>query len=195
MSTPTGAPTHASVSTNKAKTLAETRRLIALVTVPPKSTPLTSAPTELAGPAMGTPATASLTDTPRFWRVPMSMQQSATWIAAHAPKGLSASGSMQGTTGSVVPRIGYGYSDNQHSNAWHNAALDIGIAPDGGHGSYWRADGLALWLDPTPATDPAGGQRLTVTVAGGCPTSDRGATDVPPGTKASLLPLGPLRPV
>ncbi|TWP37168.1 hypothetical protein [Leekyejoonella antrihumi] len=86
--------------------------------------------------------------------------------------------------------IGYGYTDNLHSDAWQNAALDIGIAPDGAHGSYWRADGVALWVDPTPATAPAGGKRLAVTVAGGCPTSDRGATNVPPGTKTSLLPPG-----
>lgn len=174
-STPTGAPTHALASMNKARTLAETRRLITLVSIPPKATPLRSAPAALAGPAMGTPASGSLIDTPRFWRVPISMQQSATWIAAHPPTGLTAGGTAKAATRSVVTSIGYGYRDNQHSNAWQNAALDLGIAPDGAHASYWRADGIALWLDPTPATGSTGGTRLAVTVAGGCPTSDRGA--------------------
>lgn len=190
VSTGTGAPIHASASTNKARTLAETRRLIELVTVPPQATLLAVAPKAFSGPAMGTPSSASLVDTPRFWRVPMSMQQSETWIAAHSPAGLRASGSTRGTTGAVVTSIGYGYDDNQHSNAWRNAALDVGIAPDGTHASYWRADGVAWWVDPTPATAPTTGKRLTVTVASGCPASDRGATNVPPGTKASLLPPG-----
>lgn len=117
------------------------------------------------------------------------MQQSATWIAAHSPKGSSSSGSTQGTTGSVVTSIGFGYDDNQHSNAWQDAALDIGVAPGGAHASYWRADGVASWTVPIPATAPTGGKRLTVTVACGCPTSDRGATNVPPGTRRSLLPI------
>lgn len=190
VSTPTGEHLAASASTNKARTEAETRRLIALVTVPPKGIQSTSAPTGATGPAMGTPASASLVDTPRFWRVPISMQQSATWIAAHPPPGLTASGTAKEATGSVVTSIGYGYTDNQHSNAWQNAALDIGIAPDGALNSYWRADGVALWVDPTPATAPASGKRLAVTVAGGCPTSDRGAANVPPGTRTSLLPPG-----
>ena len=184
VSTQAGAPTPASASTNKSQTLAETRHLINLVSLPPQATLQAAAPAALPGPVMGTPRSASLVDTPRFWHVPLSMQQSATWIAAHLPHGVSPSGSLQGSS------VGYGYSDNQHSTAWQDATLDIGIAPDGAHGSYWRADGLALWLNPTPAIAPTAGNRLAITVAADCPTSDRGATNVPPGPKTSLLPPG-----
>lgn len=85
---------------------------------------------------MGTPRSDSLVDTPRFWRVSMSVQQSTTWIAAHSPRGLTASGSSQSITRSVVASIGYGYDDNQPSSAGQNAALDVGIAPDGAAASF-----------------------------------------------------------
>lgn len=177
-------------STHKTQTSTETRRLIDLVTVPAGASPLTTAPEMLRGPAMGAQMSASLVDTSRLWRVPMTMGQSATWLAAHAPRGLTATGSGNSTTGSVVTSMGWSYADDRRSTAWQNAMLDIGIAPDGVNGSVWRADGIALWMDPTPATAPVGGRRLAVTVAGGCPGSDRGAINVTRGPATSLLPAG-----
>lgn len=139
---------------------------------------------------MGVPRSASLVDTSRFWRVPLTMQQSKIWLAAHAPGALVANESAQSTTGSSVTTIGSGYPDDRQSTAWQNAMLEIGIAPDGAKGSVWRADGTALWLNPIPATVPTGGTRLAVTASGGCPGTDRGATDVTRGPATSLLPAG-----
>ncbi|NYJ76116.1 hypothetical protein [Allobranchiibius huperziae] len=160
------------------------------MTVPAGAARMAGAPSTLPGPVMGAPRSASLIDTSRFWRVPMTMQQSQRWLAAHAPGGLSATGSASSTSGSVVTSVGSAYTDDRPSSAWQNAMLDIGIAPAGASASVWRADGTALWLDSTPATAPAGGSRLAVTVASGCPRSDRGASDVTPGPASSLLPAG-----
>ena len=84
---------------------------------------------------MGAPMSASVVDTSRFWRVPMTPQQSSVWIDTHSPGGLTSTSSGRSTTGSVVTSIGRGYPDDRQSTAWKNAMLDIGIAPDGAKGS------------------------------------------------------------
>jgi hypothetical protein len=59
--------------------------------------------------------------------------------------------------------------------------------------SSWRVDAIDTWLDPVPLRDDAGGPRLRVTVAGGCPKTDEGEAGVSndgADLDASLLPAG-----
>ena len=189
-SAPARAVEHASAATNKARTQAETDRLIGIAAVPAGATRLAAAPEVLSGPAIGAPVSASRVDASRFWRVPMTLQQSQTWIATHAPGGLPSDGSYDSTSGSATTSIGDSFTDDRQSSAWEDAELSIGVVPDGARGSVWRVDGVALWLDPTPETAPPGGMRLAVTVSDGCPESDRGAANVPAGPTDALLPPG-----
>ncbi len=55
---------------------------------------------------------------------------------------------------------------------WQSAELEIAVAPAGSGASIIRADGVVVWLDPSPVPDTMAGPRMRVTVAGGCPGSD-----------------------
>jgi hypothetical protein len=105
----------------------------------------------------------------------MSYSATLAWIAAHPPRDLIQSGTA-GTDGPAGSTAGYGYSDRP-TTSWASADLDVGVAPDG-DGSVIRADAVVVWLDPKPIRDTTTGQRLHVTVTGGCPASDRGVVGV-----------------
>lgn len=177
-------------ASSKQLATAETRHLLTLFPMPPAARRIRSGPGGLNGPAMGTPVSSSLIDTAQFWRVPMPMAQAGDWITAHPPRGLTPNGQSNSSGPNGITSVGFGWSDNRQSNAWTEAQLEVGVAPAGARASVWRLDGIALWLTAKPAPAPGGGSRLNLTVAGGCPASDRGAGDVPPGSGSSLLPSG-----
>lgn len=179
-----------SPASNKRAATAETLRLLTLFALPGSARRVASGPKALSGPAMGTPGVRSLVDTVRYWWAPMSLSRAAAWVRAHPPTGLKLSGNGSAHGPGGVQSIGYGYGDDRSSPVWTQAGLDIGLAPDGPHASVWRVDGLAQWLDPRPARTPAARHPLAVTVAGGCPTGDRGADGVAPGPSDALLPAG-----
>jgi hypothetical protein len=139
---------------------------------------------------MGTPATTSLIDDSRFWKVPTSLNTTLTWFAQHPPGGLAQSGSGSSTSQGATTTAGFSY-DAPSSAAWTGATVQIGVAPAGPDTSIVRADGIALWMDPVPAPDNQPGPRMRVTRASGCPPSDRGfvgVTNPEPPLKTSLLP-------
>lgn len=179
-STPSSAPTSdlaARAQSNKQKADDEARRLLNLAQIPPQATQLNAAPTTQPGPALGAPKISSLIDHARFYRVPMSFDDTVAWVKAHPPTGLTNGGSMSGS-GHGAPRLaGFTYTVPD-SQAWIQAQLEIGIATDGAHASDIRIDGVTQWLDPRPQRVSASGKRLSVTVAGGCPQSDKGYTNV-----------------
>jgi hypothetical protein len=177
-------------ASSKQLAVAETRHLLTLFPMPPAARRIRSGPGALNGPAMGTSVSSSLIDTAQFWRVPMPMAQASEWITAHPQRGLPANGQANSDGPNGVTSVGYAWYDDRTSNAWTEAQLEVGVAPAGASASVWRIDGIALWLTAKPAPAPGGGSRLTVTVADGCPASDRGAGDVPPGSDSSLLPAG-----
>ncbi len=146
-------------------------RLLSLAPVPGEAVPLGSAPRSLPGPAMGTPGVSSLIDQVRSWRVPMPLSQSLAWLQAHHPRGLRDDGSDSAGGPGGITMIGYGYA-GQGSPAWQSAELEIAVAPAGSGASIIRADGVVVWLDPSPVPDTMAGPRMRVTVAGGCPGSD-----------------------
>jgi hypothetical protein len=142
---------------------------------------------------MGMPASNSLIDAARYWRVPMPVTRANGWVIAHPPKGLEKTGSSKSSSHGVAAGVGYEFADDRTGADWIDATLDISIAPDGATASYWRVDALALWRTSTPERAPTGGTRLVVTVADGCPARDGGAQNVSPGgpwSARSLLPKG-----
>ena len=169
--------------------------LLSLVHVPGGAVRLGSAPRSLPGPALGTPAVSSLVDRSRSWRVPMPFAQAVAWLGAQRPGGLHSGGlhrdgsmSQWGTGGTTINVYSYG---GPRSTAWHSADLEIEVAPAGSRAIVFRADGLVVWLDPGPVRDTGPGRRMRVTIAGGCPPSDRGFADVAnsgPGLASRLLP-------
>ena len=187
--TATAKPVNAAL--NRQLTTAETIRLVGLVDLPPNSSATTVQPSSLSSPAGGTPASASLIDTVRYWRVPLSYAQAVSWLASPHPGGLKLGGTA-GRTGQQIQFSGYMFTAPD-SGVWTQASLDIGIEPSANGGSLWRIDGLALWVDPQPLADASPGQALHFTVAAGCPASDRGVTDISntgSGLTDSLLPAG-----
>ena len=182
---------------NRARTQAETRRLITLMPLPPGRTVLTHAPAALSGPSMGTPNDTSFIDTVKLFSVSMPFTAAVDWVQAHQPPGLSPEGSSGTGSAGTTTSTGYSYSDRD-SRAWTGAGLDVSVAPDG-EASDWRVDGVAQWLDPRPQPDRATGRRVHVTAATGCPTSAQGlagVTNAGPGSGSgadlgqALLPRG-----
>jgi hypothetical protein len=97
------------------------------------------------------------------------------------------------TSGSVVGRLRVGHGQRRPECGCQQAQLEIGVASGTADTSYIRVDGVTLWLDPVPLTDPDGpGARLRVTLAAGCPASLQGAVDVTnvgPDLDTALLPV------
>jgi hypothetical protein len=181
-------PASATVGHNKTATRLEAQRLLALAPIPTGATPLSGPQPTLSGPAMGTPATASLIDLHRFWRVAMPLAAVDRYLKAHAPVGLTVSGSSSGASGGVSTE-GIAWDEANRSYA-QGLQLDVALASDG-NDTLVRADGMGEWIDPRPTRDAATGPRMRVTVAGGCPASDRGEVGVGnsrPGLSTRLLP-------
>lgn len=179
----------ATADRNRQLTTAETIRLVDLVNLPPASSLTTVQPRSLNYPAGGILASTSLVDTVRYWRVPLSYSKAVAWMAAHPPAGLRITG-WSGPTGSQKQFSGYIF-DAPASGAWQQASLQIGILPSSPGSTFWRVDGMALWVDPAPVPDTFAGPRLHVSVAAGCPSSDQGVEDVSnfaSGLAAALLP-------
>ncbi len=175
--TPSSAPAAdlaAEAAQNKQEADDEARRLLSLAHIPPNATETSVAPSTQPGPALGAPRDNSLIDHATFYRVPMPFDDAVAWIKAHPPEGLATAGTMSGTGG---PRVA-GFSYAQPAGAWPQAQLEIGIAADGADASDIRIDGVTQWLDPRPERVSASGKRLSVTVAGGCPQSDKAYTNV-----------------
>jgi hypothetical protein len=155
----------------------EARRLLAAFQVPAGAVRASSVPRVLDGPAMGTPSAGrSLIDKARLWRVPLPFGQARGWLSAHAPKGLAQNGSMSAAGPSGTTMVGLSFA-GPRATAWQSASLNVGVARAAG-GSVIRADGVVVWLDPRPLTVPPGGVRMRLTVAGGCPATDRKVTGV-----------------
>ncbi|HTW19887.1 MAG TPA: hypothetical protein VME70_06725 [Mycobacteriales bacterium] len=181
----------ATAGANKAATRKEAARLLALAPVPPGSAAAPGRHAALSGPAMGTPATSSLIDLHRFWQVSSPIGTVLAYVKAHAPAELQQSGTSSGSDHGVLTSEGIAWGEPDRPYAT-GLQLDIGLAPVAG-GTLVRADGMGEWLDPRPIRDTARGARLRVTVAGGCPTSDRGVVGVRnPGRRLdeALLPPG-----
>lgn len=173
--------------------VAETKRLVALAPVPVSAMPLAHAPAILAGPVDGVPNTTALVTSTRAFRVPMSVADSETYVKAHPPAGLGYEGGGRTYSGPDGEVFGFAYGSSDTSSAWTNAELEIGITALDEHTSAWRIDGLAIVLDQKPLPDTATGPRLHVTVAQGCPRSDRGIVGVSndaAGLDRALLPPG-----
>lgn len=122
----------------------------------------------------------------------MAMPAALDWLDAHPPQGLTKSATAsEGDSGRTV-MIGSSYGAAS-SAAWTGAELAFTVAPVSQDQSVLRVDGMDLWINPTPVKDRIASPRLRVTLASGCPSSDRGADDVAnpaPPLNQSLLPAG-----
>lgn len=161
-------------ASNKKQADAEARRLLSLAHIPPGATELSAAPSSEPMPALGSSRTSSLIDHATFYRVQMPFDAAVAWVKAHPPSGLDgAGGSMSGTDAGGVSVAGFSFSEPA-TDAWRGGQFEIEVASDGADASDIRVDGVTEWLDPTPWRDTSSGNRLTVTVAAGCPQSDKG---------------------
>jgi hypothetical protein len=128
-----------------------------------------------------------------MWRVPLPLHAAERWLTAHQPRGLPPDGMASGgTLSGGTDMIGHSYRGPARA-AWQSADLEIGVAKANHGGSVIRADAVIVWLDPRPVRYGPGAHPVRVSLAGGCPRSDRGVTGViNPGGALSqrLLPAG-----
>lgn len=117
------------------------QNLLAKVRVPPGSTPLTAPSTgPLAGPS-GWPASDNLIDVTSLWKTTGSMESVLAYLQAHAPSGLTLSGSGGGSaaTASLM------YTGAAAGPLDQGAELVITEAPDPDGGVDVRADVQDIW--------------------------------------------------
>jgi hypothetical protein len=143
---------------------------------------------------MGTLTVATLVDRVVAWRVALRFAAVRAWLSAHPPRGLRSDGwaSNKDSPYGLVSMVGTSYA-GPASRAWQSADLELSAALAGPHSTVIRADAVIVWLDPQPIPSSPGADPIRVTVAGGCPQSDRGVTGVTnPGAKLTgrLLPPG-----
>lgn len=172
-------PSVTAAAQNKSAAQAEADRLVSLALLPPGAVRKKGQPTGLSGPALGTPQTSQLIDSVSYYRVAMSLPRARAWFEANSQPGFSQSGksSRRGPAGSDGFGFEFEPSPPPHWT-WGNANLEIGLVSQGSTGTAIRVDGLAQWINPTPTPDAARGPAMRVTVAGGCPATDRGRSDV-----------------
>jgi hypothetical protein len=182
------------VAGNRAAARAQAKRLLELARVPSGIQRIAHAPSLLDRPAMGTPGVSSLVDQVKIWRVKSPFAEVQRWLWAHRPRGLT----ITGTSGpiniagqNVMFGINYHGKGRDHP-AWQSADLEIGAARVGPHTTVIRVDAVVIWLDPRPIKSRPGAHPIRVTLAGGCPQSDRGVTNVTNPVKLAhrLLPAG-----
>ncbi len=169
----------ATAAANRAAARAEAARLLLLAMVPPGAVRLDRPPRSLPDPAMGMPAVTSLADRVAAWKVSMPFAAARAWLRAHPPRGLPPDGSARSGNAFTgrTSMTGASYR-GPTSRAWQSADLEISTAPAGPHASVIRADAVIVWLDPLPVRSRPGTRPVRVTVADGCPASDRGVTGV-----------------
>jgi hypothetical protein len=176
---PTTTSSRPSAAQNKAYAQAEADHLVSMARLLPGAVRVKVQPVGLTGPALGTPGTSQLIDSVTYYSVSISLSQARAWFQAHPQRGLTQSGTA--STGGPAGLTGYGFqydlSPTPHWS-WGSASLEIGLASQGSTGTAVRVDGLAQWIDPAPMRDSSPGPAIRVTVAGGCPTTDRGRSDV-----------------
>jgi len=186
-------PSPTGIVTNRQAAQAEADRLLALALVPPGAVATTVDPapgSPLAGPLLGRPGVTSLVDRTRMWTVQQSFDQTMTWLRDHPPVGLSASES--GTSGTDIRGAGIGYSDTG-TTQWSDGELQIGVGASTATESQIRVDAQVIWLSSSPYPDARAGSRLKVTVAKGCPSSNKGmvgVTNSGAGLSAAMVPPG-----
>ena len=153
----------------------EAARLFALVVPPAGATPVSSAP-GLAGPFMS-PGADSLVDVAHLWRLDMTFAQARTWLAEQHPGGLEASATPSSSDRGGVTLDSRTY-DPPIRPEFDSTQLQLAVVAGGGTSSYLHADGLVVWLDPTPYADDMPGARIRVAAGGPCPITDEGAVGV-----------------
>jgi hypothetical protein len=160
---------------NRSLARREAQRLLARAVVPPGAKPLSAPPAFPAGP-VSLPGATSVVDLSRTWRLPMmTLAQASAWLTAHSPRGLGRPDGPSGISADGTPEdLGYSYS-GPVSPAWDSAELQAQVArlPSGGS-TVLRVDAQVVWLDPVPIRDTQPGPPARVTIASGCPASDRG---------------------
>lgn len=168
-----GGPTAAA---NRAAAQGEADRLVAAALLPPGAVGLTVQPSGLVD-ANGVPEGSQVLDTVRFAGVELSLSQTRAWFHEHPQPGLETGGSSSTTGPSMPASYGFQFDPTAANRSWGSATLDITMVAEGS-GTDLRIDGVAQWIDPAPVKDTPTGPTGRVTVAGGCPTSDRGWTDI-----------------
>jgi hypothetical protein len=190
----TSAPRVATAAGNRAAALAEAVRLLALAQVPPGAVRVAAPPRSLPGPPLGTPLVSSLVDRVLAWQVRLPFTAVQAWLAAHPPRGLRTDGSSsaENTVTGQTTTSGISYR-GPASPAWQSADLEISAAPAGPDATVIRADAVIVWLEPPVPSAPGPGS-VRVTLAGGCPATDKNVTGVTnpagQGLTRRLLPAG-----
>jgi hypothetical protein len=174
---PVAASGHRTAAENRAATRHEVRRLLKLAPLPPGVVRIKPSKHLLTEPGMGTPNGGSVVDRATFWKVDLPLATAFRDVKAHRPKGLTLNGTGQGGDRHGVTDEEIEWTEPDRVYAAYLES-DVGLFKAGPDKTYVRADGEGDWIDPRPLRDDAKGKRLRVTVAAGCPKSDKGVVGV-----------------
>lgn len=120
-----------------------------------------------------------LIDRVAYYQIPMTLSQAYAWFKQHPQHGFTASGTTVASDRSGDSMYGFEYDPSPLPHwPWGQANLEIGLAPQGQASTAIRVDGVAQWIDPSPIRDTSHGPDIRVTIAGGCPPTIRGRTDI-----------------
>jgi hypothetical protein len=155
------------ISANKRAAHRDVRRLMGRLVLPPGATVASRDPGEGVGlaTAESEPATSTLVDVHRFWRVPGAPSAALAWFQAHVPAGssLGTSGTSSGP-GYVVNVLGFDFP--AVTGVLESRELAVSITAARGGGTAVRADAEDVWYLPRPSSErvPAGVQLIDVNV-------------------------------
>jgi hypothetical protein len=174
-SSSSGLPPAGSAEANRDKATKEAQRLLERVVIPPGAVALAKAPSSLPGPALGAPGVQTYVDLSRFYRVPLSFQDTLAYVKMHPPAGVTDSGSSRGGS---APTVGLAWDGKDADDPSTSGQLSVVMAPAGSASTYFRVDAGHYWLDPRPTRDTTSGLRLRIESGGSCPASDTRAVGV-----------------
>jgi hypothetical protein len=126
----------------------------------------------LEGPAIGRSSNPNQVAQSEFWRVPGEPWQAIRWIKAHPPAGARIFVESRGGKLGAPAVWAVSFARRPVWNVLDGRQLAVTVAAASGGGTALRADGLATWLVPRPASEwiPAGARVLDVEVRGMKPT-------------------------
>ncbi len=156
------------VASNRALAASVARGLLRRAILPAGARQVSSDPG--VGPwlsrASGLPATTLVVDVHRFWKVPGDPQTVIDYLRSHGPAGLTASSTSTGGLHGKTAYWGVVFSGRPIQGRVSEPELSLGVTAASGGASAVRADAIAIWVIPRPASDavPAGVRSVGVFV-------------------------------
>lgn len=126
---------------------AESRRLLAAVTVPPGSRAAPTAPAAALDHPAEQPQSGDLVDTAAWWTLPLSTADALDWLRTHPPAGVTVDGP------GAVDDEPFLLEETTGTRQYERPQLVLALAPLGRGASALRADAQVTWFPERSAAE------------------------------------------